>query len=407
MRILYLSQYFPPEIGATQTRAIEMATGLVQAGHQVTMICEVPNHPHGLIPESYRGKLFERTKQAELDVIRVWVKTTPEKTMRTRLMFYISYMIMAILAGLVLARGKYDVIYATSPPLFVGGAALMLSKLRRIPLVFEVRDLWPESAVALGELRNERAIRYAKWLEEACYRQAKKIVVVTQGIMSRLVERGVSHKKLFLIPNGANTTLFYPQPEAGRILRKELGLDKKFIVLYAGIHGIAQGLEMLIDAAKHLQHEPAIHFLFVGEGPRKNELIEYANGLHLHNISFHAQVQREEMPDFLSMTQVATVPLRKLDLFQGALPSKMFDAWACACPTLITVDGEARHVLQRAEAGVWVEPENVEMLVDTIYSLYQNQNRLCELGENGQRFVTTHYSRQVQAAQLETLLKQL
>jgi colanic acid biosynthesis glycosyl transferase WcaI len=149
MRILYLSQYFPPEVGATQTRAYEMACGLVQAGHQVTMIAELPNHPQGIIPPEYRGKIYERSDLDGIDVIRVWVKTSPIKTFYSRMAFYLSYMLMAVMAGLLLARGKYDLIYATSPPLFVGAAALILSFIRRTLLVFEVRDLWPESAIGL------------------------------------------------------------------------------------------------------------------------------------------------------------------------------------------------------------------------------------------------------------------
>ena len=224
MRILYLSQYFPPEVGATQTRAYEMAQGLIRAGHRVTMLTEVPNHPEGIIRPEYRGRFWVRETLDGIDVIRVWVRTTPVKTMRTRLAFYISYMLNAALAGLLLARGRYDVIYATSPPLFVGGAALALSYLRHIPLVFEVRDLWPESAVALGELTNPCFIRWATWLEERCYARARRIIVVTQGIHDRLIERGLSAEKLVLIPNGANTDLFRPRPDEGAALRRELGL---------------------------------------------------------------------------------------------------------------------------------------------------------------------------------------
>ena len=152
MRILYLSQYFPPEVGATQTRAYEMARGLVKAGHQVTMIAEIPNHPSGIIPPQYRGKLYEQANLDGIDVIRVWVKTSPVKSFPARMAFYLSYALMGTLAGLFGARGKYDLIYATSPPLFVGAAALSISHLRRTPMVFEVRDLWPESAIVLGEL---------------------------------------------------------------------------------------------------------------------------------------------------------------------------------------------------------------------------------------------------------------
>ncbi len=160
MRILYLSQYFPPEVGATQTRAHEMARNWVRLGHQVTMLTEVPNHPSGIIPPAYRGKLYERSQLDGIEVVRLWVAASPVKTFRSRMAFYLSYMASAALGGLF-ERGPFDLIYATSPPLFVGGAALAISYLRRIPLVFEVRDLWPESAVVLGEIKSQRAIALA------------------------------------------------------------------------------------------------------------------------------------------------------------------------------------------------------------------------------------------------------
>ncbi len=404
MRVLYLSQYFPPEVGATQTRAHEMARGLVQAGHQVTMIAELPNHPHGVIPPEHRGKLFERAVLDDIDVIRVWVWASPVKTFRSRIAFYLSYMVMAILAGLLLARGRFDALYATSPPLFVGGAALAVSFLRRIPLFFEVRDLWPESAVALGELSNPRAIRLAERLEWACYHRARHVVVVTEGIRRRLMERGLDAAKISLIPNGANTELFQPQPGTAAALRQELGLEGCFVALYAGIHGIAQGLETLLQAAALLKDVPAIRFLFVGEGPTKADLLAKAQQMELTNVVFHREVARAQMPTFLSLAQVSIVPLRKLELFQGALPSKMFDAWACACPTLITIPGEARAVLEEAQAGVWVAPEDSALLAQAIQRMAADPSQLARMGENGRRFVVERYSRQAQAHELKKLL---
>jgi glycosyltransferase involved in cell wall biosynthesis len=384
-----------------------MARGLVQAGHQVTMIAEVPNHPSGIIPPVYRGKLYDRAQLDGIEVLRVWVKAPSVKNFRSRMAFYLTYMVMAALAGLFLARGKFDVVYATSPPLLVGGAALVISYVRRIPLVFEVRDLWPEVAVALGELQNKYAIRLAKWLEWRCYQRARMVVVVTKGIRQRLIERGLPARKLTFIPNGANTDLFQPQPAAGCALRQELGLGNDFIVLYAGLHGIAQGLELLLEAARQLQEHPTIHFLFVGEGPTKADLIALTRKLELSNVSFHAEVARERIPAFFSAAQVAVVPVRKAALFQGVLPSKMFDAWACACPTLVALDGEARQALHQAEAGLWVEPENPAALATAILALYNDPSRLPCLGENGRRFVAAHYSRQAQAQQLEKLLRQV
>lgn len=406
MRILYLSQYFPPEVGATQSRAYEMARHLVSVGHRVTLIAEVPNHPSGIIPPEYRGRLYERADLDGIEVIRVWVKASPTKTRAARMLFYLSYMVTASLAGLTWARGRYDVLYATSPPLFVGGAALALSTIRHIPLVFEVRDLWPESAVALGEISSRWAVTMAGKLEEMCYNRARRIVVVTEGIRRRLEERGWGGK-LELIPNGANTELFRPDAQAGRKVRDELGVTDKFLVLYAGIHGLAQGLESVLEAAARLQEVQDIHFVFVGEGPKKADLIALRNQRGLTNVTMLAERPRSEMPAFLSAADVALVPLRKLDLFEGAVPSKMFDAWACGCPVLLSIDGEARQILERAEAGLFVEPENAEQMAQAILRLSGERERLRRLGNNGRRFVEAHYSRQRLAERLEALLSEV
>jgi colanic acid biosynthesis glycosyl transferase WcaI len=407
VRVLYLSQYFPPEVGATQTRAYEMATGLIRAGHRVTMLTEVPNHPAGVIQPGYRGRLWTRETLDGIDVIRVWVRTSPIKTMRTRLAFYLSYMVNAVLAGLTLARGRYDVIYTTSPPLFVGGAALALSLLRQIPMAFEVRDLWPESAVALGELKSPRFIRWATRLEERCYRRSRRVVVVTQGIRSRLVDRGLPPEKLSLIPNGANTDLFRPQPEAARALRHELGLDNRFLVLYAGIHGIAQGLETVLHAAQRLTSVPQVHFLFIGDGPRRADLVRLKEELNLPNVTMLEAQPREAIPAYLSAADVALVPLRRVKLFTSAVPSKMFDAWACECPVILSIDGEAREVLEQAQAGMFVNPESVKEMAEAVQTLSADRARCREYGANGRRFVVAHYSRQAQAERLVGLLEDL
>jgi colanic acid biosynthesis glycosyl transferase WcaI len=403
VRILYLSQYFPPEVGATQTRAYEMARYLVSAGHQVTMLTEVPNHPSGIIPPEFRHKLWERTVLDGIDVIRVWVKASPNKTFAARMWFYLTYMIGAAIAGLALARGRYDVILATSPPLFVGGSALALSYLRRIPLVFEVRDLWPESAVALGELTSPRAVAAAGKLEEMCYNRARRIVVVTAGIRQRLQQRGFGHK-LALIPNGANTQLFVPAREKGEMLRARLDLAGSFVVIYAGIHGVAQGLETVLEAARQLQNTPGIHFLFVGEGPKKAELVALRDRMELGNVTMLPEQPRSEMPAYLSAADVALVPLRKLEIFQAALPSKMFDAWACGCPVLLSIDGEARQVLNEAGGGVFCLPEDAAEMAGAILDLRAQPQRLRLHGDNGRAFVEAHYSRQHLAAELEKLL---
>ncbi len=406
MRILYLSQYFPPEAGATQARALEMARNWVKLGHSVTMLAEIPNHPSGIIPPEYRGRLYEEG----IDVIRVWVKASPIKNFRNRMLFYLSFMVTSALAGVLLARGHYDLVYATSPPLFVGASGWFLSWFKRIPFIFEVRDLWPESAVQLGELNNQSAISLATRLENACYRRARLIVVVTQGILNRLLERGIDANKLILIPNGANVDLFRYNETARARLRQELGLQDRFIAIYAGIHGIAQGLETVIEAAALLKDDPSIHFLLVGDGPKKAELLELAQAYQLPNLDLIPEQPRESIVDYLSAADVALIPLRDLALFKGAkgaLPSKIFDAWACELPVIINVEGEAQKVIQQAQAGISIPPANPQMLAEAVRNLSTQKAACREMGRRGRQFTVEHFSRQSQAQSLAQALEGL
>jgi len=293
-----------------------------------------------------------------------------------------------------------SMIYASSPPLFVGAAALALSVLRRMPLVFEVRDLWPESAVALGELSNPRAIALATRLEEACYRRARLIVVVTEGIRDRLLGRGIPPEKLILAPNGANVSMFSYQSEERARVRRELGLEDKFVALYAGIHGIAQALETIVAAADSLRADPAIHFLLIGDGPKKAEIASLAASLSLPNLTLLSEQPREAMPAYLSAADAALIPLRKLDLFKGALPSKMFDAWACERPVLLSVDGEARRVLEEAGGGLFIPPEDSAALAASLLYLRTDPAGRAVMGRRGRVYTEQHYSRQAIAEQL-------
>jgi colanic acid biosynthesis glycosyl transferase WcaI len=403
VRILYFSQYFPPEVGATQTRAWEMSRYLAGQGHYVTVVTEVPNHPSGIIAPRYRGKLMRRSREEGVDVMRLWVAASPEKTFRTRMQFYLSYMGMAALAG-SLVRGRYDLVYATSPPLFVGAAGLFAALVRRVPFVFEVRDLWPESAVALGELSSRRAISLAEKLEWLLYSRAARVVAVTEGIRIRLVERGVRPEKVALIPNGANTEGFRYSEEAGAEVSRGLGLEGKRIAMYAGIHGIAQGLETVLEAASRLRERRDIAFVFVGEGPRKSHLVAQSERMGLANVHWLPEVPSAEMHAYLSAARLSIVPLRDEPVFRGALPSKMFEAWACERPVVLSVAGEAAGVLREAGAGLAVPPEDPAAMAEAITRLADNPEEARERGRRGRAFVEGRYSRREAARQLESLL---
>lgn len=407
MRILYISQYFPPEVGATQTRAYEMARGLVRAGHKVTVIGEFPNHPHGIMPADYRGRLLERVLLDGIDVIRVWVYTSTRKNFASRMAFYLSFMVMAIWAALFVARDKYDVIYASSPPLFVGAAALVIRFLRRIPLVFEVRDLWPESAIQLGELSNPHAIAWATRLEEACYHQARHIVAVTQGIYDSLQQRNIADDKLTLIPNGANTELYMrrtPRPE----LAARLGVGPgHFVAMYTGLHGLAHGLETVLCAADLLRDHEDILFLFVGDGPQRAALMALAKELELPNTVFHHAVPEVELPDYLALAHIGLDCRRRIGISEGTLPVKMFSYMACEVPVLLSIEGEAAALLQRARAGIAVPPETPRALADAILDLQRDPGRCAFYGQQGRAFVEKNFSRQGFVHVLETLLTEV
>jgi len=407
MHILYLSQYFPPEGGATQTRAYEMSRNLVLMGHQVTVITELPNHPSGIIAPEFRGELFHRSILDGIDVIRVWVKTSPRMNFINRILFYFSYMTASSLAGFFLDRRCYDLIYASSPPLFVGVAGLFLSWKMRIPLIFEVRDLWPESAIALGELAHPLAIRWAYRLERACYSQAKKIIVVTQGIFDNLIQRGIPEEQLSLIPNGANTDLFQFHPEARARIRDEMAWNENFVVVYAGIHGIAQGLEYIVDTARLLEHDSRVHFVLIGDGPQKRNIVDLVQRYKLTNLTFINEQPREVIPNYLSAADVALIPLRNLDIFKGALPSKIFDAWACNLPVIISIDGEARYLIEIAEGGIYVPPEDMDSLKSAILSLLEDPARRIQLGANGRKFTEIHFTRKALAEKLAQTIESI
>ena len=403
MRILYLTQYFPPEIGATQDRAYEMTRHLAAAGHRVTAITEMPNHPSGIIPRSYQGKWLVRERLQGVDVVRTWVMASRYRDFRSRLKFYGSYAAMATLAGL--GVGHYDLVYATSPPLFVGAAGLAVAAVRGIPFVFEVRDLWPESAIQLGFLRNPRVVRWATALEETLYAKARRVVVVTEGIRQRLVERGIHPGKLALIRNGASTRLLRAASRPRAEAKAELGLGDRFIVLYAGIHGVAQGMETLVRVADRLRGERHVHFVFVGEGPSKRVVCSLVQTLGLDNVTLLPERARAAVRVLYDAADAVLVPLRDQPVFRGAVPTKMFDAWACCRPVILSVAGEARQLLDEVRGGIAVDPENVGQIAGAVRDLKRRPSEARRMGERGHAAVLERFSRERMARQLERLLR--
>jgi glycosyltransferase involved in cell wall biosynthesis len=381
-----------------------MTSNLVAFGHKVTVLTEMPNHPSGIIPPEYRGK-FRATEELDgIQVVRNWVLASPTKDFQGRMLFYLSFMSTSILNSLFLRSSGFDLVYATSPPLFAGLAGLIIAKLRRIPFVLEVRDLWPESAMELGFLNNPRSVKWGLKMADLCHRNAVSIVCVTEGIRKKLLDKNIPAKKVFLIRNGTN-------PEKHRYvfdgeLQAKLGWQNKFVVLYAGVHGVAQGLETVLEAASSLADREEIRFAFIGEGPCKRNLRKTANDLGLRNIDFLPEVPTREISRYVSLSGACLVPLRKKDLFMGALPSKIFDTWACGKPVILSIDGEARNEVEAAKGGIFVDPENQVEIARAIMEMYRDPDGARQMGENGRQYINQKgLIRSLQARQLEEILR--
>lgn len=400
MHILFVSQYFHPEVGATQTRIREFAKACRQHGHRVTVLTEFPNHPAGVISPEYRGRWIARDVVDDFDVLRVWVWTTPKKTVFTRIRFYGSFLIMATLAGL---RGTppVDLVFATSPPLSVGLIGWVIARLRGARFMLDIRDLWPAVVEALGAVRQPAAIRLMEVLERFLYRRADHITAVTRGFVAH-IQAIVKHpERVTWLPNGAATHLFDPA-RRDETLRARLGVDG-CVVTFAGLHGLAQGLDTVLAAAERLRDEPMV-FLLIGDGPAKPALLASARARGLTNVRFLDTVPISDIAPYLVGSDVLLVPLRAGDVFQTFVPSKLYDALACARPVVLSVDGEARTILEESGGGVCCPPGDAERLADTLMALARMpETARAQMGERGRAFVLRHFARETQAAALVRL----
>jgi glycosyltransferase involved in cell wall biosynthesis len=284
------------------------------------------------------------------------------------------------------------VILVESPPLFDAIGGRLLARMKRCPYVFIVADIWPESAIQLGMLRNRLLIRLSEWLEWSTYRRARAVWAVTAGIRQTLVQRGLPEKKVFLLPNGVDTEKFQPLSKAQA--RAELGWEAGFILLYAGTIGLAQGLGSVLDAAEQLRNYPDIRVVFVGEGATKAELVAEARRRNLTNVTFLSSQPHDRMPLILAASDACLVALRKLPLFEGALPSKLYEVMACARPIVLAVAGEARQlIVEQAGAALYVEPESASALAQAVLQLREQPELARQLGQRGRAFVTAHFDR--------------
>lgn len=398
-RILFITQFYPPEVGAAQARISETAECLVQMGHEVSVLTTLPNYPLGDVPPEYQHGARRRQILGGIRVIRVWSMVGPNRGFLRRIVAQFSFGCLAPWLGFR-AVGTPDIIIVVSPPLFTSIAARILARLKRRPYIFNVADIWPESAVQLGALHNRLLIWMAERLEWTTYRHASAVWAVTAGIRDTLVRRGLRPDKVFALPTGVDTARFYPMDRVEA--RRHLGWDDRFIVLYAGTIGLAHGLGTLLDAAQRLLAYPDVHIVLAGEGAARAALEADAARRGLINVSFLGMQPRDEMPVIICAANACVTPLRKLPLFQGALPTKMYEAMACARPIVLAVDGEARRLAEdEAGAAVYAEPENAAALTEAILRLRAHPELGHRLGEHGRNYVVAHLDRGALTAMLD------
>ena len=391
LNILYMSHYFPPEVNAPALRVSEMASRWADSGHDVTILTGFPNHPSGIIPDEYKGMKRLVTKYKNLKVVRTYQYAAPNKGFVKRIMNYLSFMFSSILLG-TSKVGKPDIVIATSPQFFVAVAGYIMSRIKRCKYVFEIRDVWPEEIVAVGAIKNKAIIKSLEAIEMFLYHKADLLVAVAQGTIDLLSERGIPKEKMVLYPNGVNIEHFQNAPDATK-LRKELGIDDKFVVSYVGTHGMAHRLEDLLETAKNLETHKDIHFLFVGDGAEKKKLVQMANEMNLKNVIFHDQVSHERIVEFYKATDLFMVPLRKAKLFTKNIPSKIYEIMVVKKPILISTEGESRKLVEMAGAGLSCTPENVSEMTEKILYLYKNKELCQKMGNDGCSFAIANASR--------------
>lgn len=389
-------------MGAPAARAGELTQHWANAGHAVSVLTGFPNHPTGVVPAEWRSRLRRITfheNVGEVDVYRTWLWPLPNRKAHERMRNYASFAASAALRGMSLPRP--DVIIATSPQLLVGLAGWWLAFARRIPFVFEVRDLWPESlaAVGMGD-ENSPLHRCLSAIANFLYRHSNHLVVVTPAFKDYLIRnRSVREEKISVVENGVETDVFSPSTAAANTaLRQHLGADGKFLVCYVGTMGMAHGLETLLDAAAQLQRQnPEVLFLLIGEGAEKERIKSLAQTRSLVNIRFLDQQPREKIPAFISASDACLVLLRKTEVFKTVIPTKMLEFMSCSRPVILGVDGQARKIIEEARAGIVIEPENSIALGEAILQLAADKHLCQAFGVQGREFVERHLSRRLTA----------
>ncbi|WP_295883587.1 glycosyltransferase family 4 protein [uncultured Thiohalocapsa sp.] len=399
-----MSHYFPPEVNAPASRTYEHCVEWVRSGHEVTVVTCAPNHPRGVLYEGYRNRWFQTEEMDGIHVIRLWTYLSANEGFLRRTLNYVSYMFAAIVATPRLP--KPDIVISTSPQFFNGLAGWFVSRLKRVPWALEIRDLWPESIVTVGAIKNPLIIRALERLELFAYHNADVIVPVTDAFKRYMIGKGIDARKMSVLKNGVNLRLFQERdpatPEA-QALARQLGAEGRFIAAYVGTHGMAHHLETILEAAALMDNDDIL-FVMVGDGAERDRLAAKRSEMGLNNVVMLDQLPKASMPALWSLTDVSLVLLKKSDLFKTVIPSKIFESMAMRVPIILGVEGEAQTIIEQAGAGICIEPENAERLAESVRMLYEDGALAQRLGGSGRRYVQQHFDRAVLADRYQRVL---
>ena len=403
MKILFFSHYYTPEGNAPATRVSALCERWVKAGHDVTVVTCPPNVPNGIVYDGYANK---RTSEVinGVKVERVKLYIAANKGAVKRLFNYVSYFMKSLWAALMLP--KPDVVIATSPQIFCGYAGVWYKRLRHVPLVMEIRDIWPESMFAVGANVPKIGIWVLEIIEKAMYRKCDKLVTVGQGYYDRLAEKGVPKEKMSIVMNGTDLAVYSPREKNAELLKK-YGLEGKFVVSYIGTVGMACGLEVALDAAEKTGDVKDVVFVIVGDGAQKAQLEEEAKKRGLTNVVFTGRQPKSSMPDWVSSSDVSLVHLKASELFTTVMPSKIFESAGCKRPIIMGVDGYAKKLVMDADAGLDMKPESAGSLVECVKKLVENPELCKRLGENAYNNIAKVHNRDKQAEDYIKILEEI
>lgn len=401
MKILFFTDNFPPESNAPATRTYEHCVEWLKLGAEITVITCTPNFPRGKVYEGYKNKLWQEENIDGIRVIRVWSYISANKGFAKRILDYVSYGFMAFWASLFI---KTDIIIATSPQFFTAVGGYLASIFKRKKWIMEVRDLWPESIRAVGAIdKNQRILDWLEKLELHLYHKAEHIVVVTDAFKHNLQQRHVNPNKISVIKNGVHVHKF-PKVAKNQTLLRKLSLEEKFVIGYLGTHGMAHKLDFILDCAREVNSNA--HFLFIGDGAEKQNLIQQKERLQLQNVTMLAAIPKAEVKNYLSITDVALVPLKKSDTFKTVIPSKIFENSAMEKPILLGVEGESKAIIEYYQAGICFEPENKTDFIAKLQQI-QADTQFYKKCQQGCRQLAIDFDRKNLAFKMFSVIKNL